>query len=135
MIVLDTSFIVAYKIENDNHHAEAVKIFDEIVEGKYGKPVISDYIFDETITVVFKRSKKLAIAAATGDELKDSVEILVVDSLFFEDGWKTFKDQDNNFSFTDCTTLALMKKKNIENIATFDEDFKEIKEITAIGLS
>ena len=37
------------------------------------------------------------------------------------------------FSFTDCTTLALMEKENIKNIATFDKDFKKIKEINVIG--
>ena len=134
MIFLDTSFIVSYKIENDKHHEEAINLMKRIANGKSGRPIISDYIFDETVTVVFSRSKKLSIALEMGDELKKSVEIIRIDESVFEDGWKIFKNQKNTkFSFTDSTTLALMNKENIKNIATFDEDFKKIKKINVIG--
>ena len=134
MIFLDSSFIVAYKIENDSHHGKAVKIINEIVEGKHGEAVISDYIFDETITVVFRRSNMLSLAIEVGNELKDSIEIITVDNLSFENSWKIFNDQDNKFSFTDCTIIDLMKRKDIKDIATFDEDFKKVNGISVIGI-
>ena len=134
MIFLDSSLIVADKIENDQHHKEAAKTMNDIATGKYGNPLISDYIFDEILTVIFSRSKKLPIAIETGQEIRNSVEIRRITESDFEDAWQIFKNQKNTkFSFTDCTTLALMVKEGIRNIATFDQDFSKIKEINVVG--
>ncbi len=134
MIFLDTSFIVSYKIENDENHEKAVELMQEIITGKYGKPAISDYIFDETVTVIFNKSKKLSISINIGDELKDSAAIIKIDDAIFEEAWILFKNQkETKFSFTDCTILSVMKRGVIKNIATFDRDFKSIKEINVIG--
>ena len=134
MIFIDSSLIVADKIENDQHHKEAAKTMSYIAAGKYGKPLISDYIFDEILTVIFSRSKKLPIAIETGQEIRNSVEIRRITESDFEDAWQIFKNQKNTkLSFTDCTTLALMLKEGIRNIATFDQDFSKIKEINVVG--
>ena len=133
MIILDTSFIVGYKIENDAHRENATKMIKEIADLKYGRPVISDYIFDETVTVVFSRSKNLQLSVEIGNDLKNSVEVIKIDDLLFEETWKIFESQKGTrFCFTDCTTLALMKNRNISNIATFDEDFGKMKQINVI---
>jgi len=134
MIFIDSSLIVADKIENDQHHKEAAKTMNDIATGKYGNPLISDYIFDEILTVIFSRSKKLPIAIETGQEIRNSVEIRRITESNFEDAWQIFKNQKNTkFSFTDCTTLALMLKEGIKNIATFDQDFSKVKEINVVG--
>ena len=134
MIFIDSSLIVADKIENDQHHKEAAKTMNDIATGKYGNPLISDYIFDEILTVIFSRSKKLPIAIETGQEIRNSVEIRRITESDFEDAWQIFKNQKNTkLSFTDCTTLALMLKEGIRNIATFDQDFSKIKEINVVG--
>ncbi|MBI2543418.1 MAG: type II toxin-antitoxin system VapC family toxin [Candidatus Aenigmarchaeota archaeon] len=134
MIILDTSFLVSYKIENDENHEKAAKIKGDIVDGKYGNPVISDYIFDETLTVVFVRSKNLSVAVEMGDELRNFVKIIKIGDDVLEGSWDLFKNQkDTTFSFTDCTSVALMKNENIINIATFDGDFKKIKEISVVS--
>ena len=35
-------------------------------------------------------------------------------------------------SFTDCTIVAFMKTFNIKSLATFDKEFKKIKEIQVV---
>lgn len=132
MIFLDTNFIVGYKIENDDHHNKVQKIIKEISEGKYGRPVISDYIFDETVTVVFSKSKKLPLARETGIELRAAMHMIDIDSTSFDEAWNVFKNQKNKFSFTDCTSLVLMKKHGIKNIATFDKEFKKEEGIEVV---
>ena len=134
MIFLDSSFLVSLEVETDQNHEKAVKIRDEIIEGKFSKIIISDYIFDETITVTFSKTKELQKAVLVGTNLRESVEIIKIDEEIFNSAWNLFKNQkETMFSFTDCTTLALMEKENIKNIATFDKDFKKIKEINVIG--
>jgi predicted nucleic acid-binding protein len=135
MIFLDSSFLVAVEVKTDQNHEKAIKIRDEIIRGKFGGTFISDYIFDETITVTFGRTKKLQKAVLVGNQLKASSKILKVNEKVFNKAWEIFKKQkETHFSFTDCTTIVIMDENKIKNIATFDEDFKKIKEINVIGI-
>lgn len=133
MIFLDTSFLVSLEVETDQNHEKAIKVMDEIISGKFGKLIISDYIFDETVTVTFGKSRDLKKAVMVGTNLQNSAEILKVDERNLEEAWNLFKNQKGTrFSFTDCTILSLMKKEGIKNIATFDRDFENVKEINVI---
>jgi len=132
MIVLDSSFIIAYKIKNDKHHEKALEIMVDIAEGKYGMPIISDYIFDEIVTVILNKAS-FQDASEIGNMLIISADISYMDKDLFNNSWKTFQDQENTkLSFTDCSILTLMKNKGIKQIATFDKDFSKIKDIEVI---
>jgi|SRR3989344_107677 len=134
MIFLDSSFIIGYKIENDEHHHKAIKLMGKISEGTYGKAVISDYVFDESVTVLLNKSKDLSVSIELGNELRNSLKIMSIDKFVFEESWELFKEQKNTkLSFTDCTIITVMKNNGIENIATFDEDFNRIKGINVAG--
>ncbi len=134
MIFLDSSFLVSVEVEADQNHERAIGIRDEIIKGKFGKAVISDYIFDETVTVTFGRTKDLKKTVLVGTGLRESAEMLKIDDENFEDAWSLFKKQKTTkFSFTDCSTIAVMKAKDIKNIATFDKDFAKVKNLNVIG--
>lgn len=133
MIILDTSFIVAFYNTRDENHQKAVGLMQDIINGKYGRLYVTDYIFDEIVTVIFIRLKNLSKTVKIGEIIKKSTELLEVERPDFENAWEFFKKQKmTTFSFTDCTTLEIMKRKDINNIATFDKDFKKIKEVNVI---
>ena len=134
MIFLDTSFIVALDVERDAHHIAATQLFEKLFgQDAYEMPLISDYIFDESVTVAFGRTKSLAHAAKLGERLAESFSMKRVDTHTFAEAWRLFCNQKNTaLSFTDCTTIALMRQKSITQIATFDEDFKKVAGITVL---
>ena len=133
MIFLDTSFLVALEVDTDISHENAVALMNKILDGEFGKPIISDYIFDETVTVTFSRTKDLEKATKLGTSLKKSTLIKLIDK-DFDETWELFRNQKGTkLSFTDCSNLVIMKKTGTRNIATFDEDFKKIKEINVIS--
>lgn len=135
MIILDTSFIVSYYNTRDENHEKATELMKEIVNRKYGNLYITDYIFDESITVILIRLKSLFETIKIGELIRKSTEIVEVGRDVFDESWKLFKKQkETAFSFTDCTTLNVMKKMDINNIATFDEDFKRIEAINIVGI-
>lgn len=134
MIFLDTSFLISVEVETDQNHDKAIKVRDDIINGKFGKAVISDYIFGETLTVTLGKTKNLAKAVLVGMGLRSSSEMFKIDEKDFEGAWNVFKNQkDTKFSFTDCTTLSLMEREGIRTIATFDRDFRSVKDINVIG--
>jgi predicted nucleic acid-binding protein len=134
MIVLDSSFLIAFKVKNDVHHERAEALMKQVVLERYGRPVITDYIFDETVTSIFVRSKSLASAVEYGEELLHSLEIVEVDQSLFLEAWKIFASQKNSeLSFTDATTIAVVNTNDRTKIATFDRDF-EVKGSNTLGL-
>ena len=76
MILLDSSFLVAVEVETDENHKKAIIIRDKIIRGDFGNTVISDYIFDETITVTIVRTKDLEKTILIGENLKASAELI-----------------------------------------------------------
>jgi len=133
MILLDSSFIVSFYNLRDENHSKAIELMENIRKGKYGSACTTDYIFDETITVALIRLKNLAKVVGMGEEIRSFFEIADVEKADFEEAWKFFKAQkETKFSFTDCTTIVVMRRKEINNIATFDGDFKKIEGINAI---
>ncbi|MBI2451666.1 type II toxin-antitoxin system VapC family toxin [Candidatus Pacearchaeota archaeon] len=133
MIFLDSSYLISLKLENDENHDRAVHLMKEITIGEYGSLTISDYIFDEVVTILFAKGKKLSLAIDAGEEIMQFIRIYKVDEEIFQRTWKIFKEQKSTkFSFTDCSIIAIMKKEGIKNIATFDEDFRKVEGISVI---
>ena len=125
MIFLDTSVLVSYLVEGDSNHPRAEVLVNEIISGKHGSAVTSDYVFDEMVTVVLVRSKSLDIAATAGELIKESIAMIRIDEGIFENSWMVFmKQKSTRLSFTDCTILTVFKENYIEKIATFDKEFQ-----------
>jgi predicted nucleic acid-binding protein len=125
MIILDTSFLIAFYNKRDSRHEKALKIFDEITNDKL---VISDYIFDEIVT--FLRAKVPWIAIEVGENILENLDIIRVNDEDFRTAWELF-NKFNKLSFTDCTTLSLSKRLKIRRVVTFDQSliraFEKVK--------
>ncbi|MEM2913691.1 MAG: PIN domain-containing protein [Candidatus Bathyarchaeia archaeon] len=136
MILLDSSLIVAYSNEADENHAKALQIVEDLERGKYGTLVITDYIFDEVVTVMLVKTKNLEKVLELGETLLNSTLLFRINEDLFNQAWRLFKEQGKpKFSFTDCTSIAVCRANGISNIATFDEDFLKLGEYKIIGPS
>ena len=126
VIVLDTGFIMAVRNEDDENHDKAKKTFEkEILGGKFGKIIVTDYVFDETMTLILNRIKKKSFAKKTNDFILNTKKIILYfidDKIFTQTLENYFKYFENGLSFTDCTFISLAKVFENRNfyIATFD---------------
>ncbi len=135
MILLDTSFLIAYFNQRDENHQKAINLVKNIVDQKFGSLCTTDYIFNETVTVSLIRMKSLERAKSIGIILLKALEMIQIGEDVFLEAWKIFQSQrGTRFGFTYCTTIAAMRYGGINNIATFDKDFTKIHEINCIGL-
>ena len=135
MILLDSSLIIAYSNEADENHAKAKQVADDVAKEKYGTPVITDYVFDEVVTVMLARTKSLVRVTKLGETLLAATRVVWIDRDLFDAAWVLFKQQPRKrLSFTDCTSIAACRANGISNVATFDEDFAELDNMKAIGM-
>ncbi len=130
-ILVDTSFFIAYSNTRDKNHNRSRDIAKDIFSGKYGSIVITDHIFDETITTCSNRIKRMSQVEQLGDYILDSeIEFVQIDNELFRDSWVLFKEY--HYSFTDCTSAAFSKKYGIKYIASFDHHFDSFRWLNRI---
>lgn len=126
---VDTSFLVARFNVDDENHEVAVEFIKEMREtGREILFVISDYVFDETLTTILYQSRRHDVARNCGEILLRSptLSMVWVDERLLKDSWELFKRRpDKMWSFTDCTSFTIMDNMDLGSALTFDENFKE----------
>jgi predicted nucleic acid-binding protein len=126
MIFVDTAAFLAIENRRDAHHEEALAFRDGCLG--IGDPLVtSDYVLAESYTIIRLRAGH-SVAVEFGEDVRASrilrVEYLTRETL--EAGWQIFKAfADKEFSFTDCTSFALMERLQISTAFTFDEHFRQ----------
>lgn len=122
---VDTSFFKAYTDTKDDFHHQALQVFQKLKNEKT-QLITSNYILDETFTVI--RTKcGLALVKQFKSILEEFATDLKIVRVFTVDdanAWNWFLKDWNKLSFTDCVSFALMKRRKITRVATFDEHFK-----------
>ncbi|WP_458456564.1 type II toxin-antitoxin system VapC family toxin [Methanobrevibacter sp.] len=128
MIFLDTTFVVALFVSNDDWHESAVKVYDEI---RNEKLVISNLVIAETVTILKNKLKT-----------KDIMEIyrnipnffrVVDDNSLYGEAMNEFVKYDSTISFFDAMYVAVMKKEEIFKIASFDSDFDKVDNLVRLS--
>lgn len=131
-IFLDTGFYFALLAIKDTNHSRAQFLLNELSEGIYGQIYTSDFVFNESMTLINVRTK---------GERKDLLEkmkslflgegpiakMIKIESQLFDEiadlQIKTTKKEDP-ISFTDCSNIVLCQKRKLPMIISFDEHYK-----------
>ncbi|HLC01158.1 MAG TPA: PIN domain-containing protein [Candidatus Bathyarchaeia archaeon] len=127
MIFVDTSAWYAAEVADDINHEAACKFLAEIASGKHGVSVTTDYVLDETLTLLRSR-RDSASASYFIDKIRksNSVRVFWIDESLFEKALYIFrKSARKSWSFTDCTSFALMRDLSVTEVFTFDVHFRE----------
>jgi uncharacterized protein len=127
VIFIDTSAWYAAEVEDDVNHEAACKFLSNIALGKHGVSITTDYVLDEALTLLRSR-RDLASAIAFIDKIRKSksVRVFWIDEGLFEKALIIFqKSSDKSWSFTDCTSFALMQELSVSEAFTFDKHFRE----------
>jgi predicted nucleic acid-binding protein len=125
-VFIDTSGFYALLVKDDDRHAAADSHLREL-RRKRARLVTSDYILDETATLLKARGRahllkdffeKVATSKACQVEWTDAGRF---------DATRTFflKHADQAWSFTDCLCFHIMKELRIREALTKDAHFHE----------
>lgn len=124
MIFVDTSAWVAIADKNDRYAEEAGRQYTGLILKKE-KLTTSDLILVETYNLLSQTIG--AKATIKFGNVLHSIPFLKIESVAktdWERGWKILeKYDDKNFSFTDCTSFALMERLRIRTAFSFDAHF------------
>lgn len=129
LIIVDTGVIAAFYNTKDEHHKRAIEILNNLRTGKYGTGIITDYILDETVTLLNMRTKRPEPALKAGqliiEEKLGKFFPLTVDLVYKT--WKIYqKYVKKGLSFTDCSILAVAEIIECDEVLSFDREFDGI---------
>ena len=129
-VLIDTGVLYADHDTDATRHGAAAAALESVYDGKLGHPYVSDYIFDEAITLTRRRTGSFAAAKRLGDRLRGcgeyprAFEMCHVSPAVFSDAVDAFKRYDDQaLSFTDTTSMVLLDRYGIDRILSFDDDF------------
>ena len=134
-LFIDTGVFYAHQHERAPRHEAARTALAEVATGTHGRLVTSEYVFDETVTLVRRRTGRFDAARAVADRIRGvdpfptTFELLFVREDVFErsvDRFETF--HDHSLSFTDASTIALVDAYDVDAVLSFDDDFDGLVE-------
>jgi predicted nucleic acid-binding protein len=120
-VLVDTSAFFALTDRSDVNHARARKALARL--GRDGRELLTTtYVLDETLTLVRLRLGH-PHAVTLGEKLMASTwcRILDISAELRQAAWEIFvRHSDQTFSFTDCTSFAVMRAMRLSEAFTFD---------------
>lgn len=126
MILVDSGAWYALSDPRDRNASLAVAAWNRIRAGEYGRAVATDYILDETYTLLrmrlgvhavrgfrerLARSGHLRIARVSERDFEEALDMMIA-------------HDDKRWSLTDCTSFILMRQLAIGSAFSFDRNFR-----------
>lgn len=130
-IFLDTSFYYALIRRDDKNHQRADELLEEIGTNRYGAVYTSDYVLDESLTLISIRTHgRVDIIRRMGKLFLGDERIAHLFAISSSWLHEIFEFQMKNtephqeYSFTDCSSIICCKKHHISTIISFDGHFE-----------
>ena len=127
MIVLDSSFLIAFHNPKDAHHAAASVVMERFLASEWGKGLLLEYVFLEVVTVIMLR---LDLAAATGAGRilleAEELEFVPCSDHFLETLDRFSRQNGTRLSFVDAALAQAARKRADGQILTFDAEFRKL---------
>ena len=124
-VFIDTGVFLSISDKSDAFNKLVSSVYKKVAE-QNAVLYTSNYIIDETITLIRARvNHKAAVAFIKGFNISNIRMLRIAEG--DENSAKEIfiKYKDKNFSYTDCTSFALIDKHSIDSILSLDEHFNQ----------
>jgi len=134
-VLVDTGVLYADQDRSATRHEDADAALNAVYDGALGRPYVSEYVFDEVITLTLRRSGSVEAAIDLGrrirgvDPYPQYFELLHLSRDGFDDAVGVFERYDDqHLSFTDAVQIAQYERREIDALLSFDDDFDGLVE-------
>ena len=126
VVFVDSSAWIAIAHQQDSRHAEARAYYRTLMTGT--KLVTSNYVLSESITFLTYRQRRRQ-ALELHAMIQSAVQLNLLEVEWVTPGihdmaWDIYlRYADQTFSFCACTSFALCRTRNVDEVFSFDGDF------------
>lgn len=127
MILGDSSYFVALADRQDRWHPDALRVKESVPQDF----LVTDLIVAEAVTIVGSRRGGRP-SKALYEYFIDSCDIEFVEERLLRDAMVHHLRYDGRLSVADCVTLAVMGRRGVREVVSFDHDFDRVKGLRRI---
>jgi predicted nucleic acid-binding protein len=123
----DTSALVILYDRREAAHIPLRNAFQPLLQQRL-EVVVTDYVLDETLTLVLRRAGH-GPAVACGHFVLASplVRMVRINPELWSEAWQLFQQYDDHgFSFTDCTSFVVMRQQHLVDAFSLDHHFVQM---------
>ena len=129
-VFVDTGVFYAHHDTDASRHEVGVAALNRVLQGsEYGRVMTSDYVYDEVVTLTQRWTGSVPDGIEVGRRIRgdgypDAIELLYSSPALFGDAvdaHETYADQE--LSFTDAMTAAMVDHHDIDVVLSFDDGF------------
>ncbi len=127
MIFVDTTFWVGDADTNDDFHDSSHKVIEAIRTGKIPSALTTDFVLDETVTILGRRKGFGAgNAAKVAEAILSSPRVFTVyvDDSLLKESLRLYPGHKGVLGLTDVTSLVVMRRYAVGRIFSHDHDFE-----------
>jgi predicted nucleic acid-binding protein len=132
-VFVDTGVFYAHHDTDASRHEVGAAALNRVLRSaKYGRVFTSEYVYDEVVTLTYRRTNSVADAMEVGRRIRgekypNAIELLHSSPRLFDDAVETYEEYaDHELSFTDAMSVATMEYHDIDSLLSFDDDFDGI---------
>ena len=127
MILLDTSYLIAFTREKDVNYARALELSDTFRE----HTAITNHVLHEYVSFLFRKDGADAAYRAGKQLLESDVQMVCITQDDLMPALELVKKY-GRFDFGDASSVIVMQKLGMKRIASFDSDFDRIPGIERV---
>jgi predicted nucleic acid-binding protein len=130
MIFVDTGAWFAATVPSDPNHTHASRW----LAGNAEPLLTTNYIVDETLTLLRARGERTrALRLGEGFFNSRVAEVYTLDETDIALAWEVFRRfDDKDWSFTDCTSKAVIERLGIQQAFVFDNHFRQFGTVQVV---
>ena len=125
-VFVDTSAFIALLDPRDDCHVQAMYV-EQSLSSQATRLLTTNFVLDETYTGLRGKIQHSAILRFR-DSVRQSrrLSVIRITEAVEDQAWEIFaRYHDKDFSFTDCTSFAVMRQLDITTTLAFDEYFEQ----------
>jgi predicted nucleic acid-binding protein len=126
-VFVDTGAHYALADANDPDHEEAVRLLQQISRQRYAL-VTSNFVISEVYTLLLKRLGWERAIRYVEELRAGATQVLGISAEDESRAWEIIRQyQDQDFSYVDATSFAMMERLDIETFFAFDAHFSTFR--------
>ncbi|MBC7910191.1 MAG: type II toxin-antitoxin system VapC family toxin [Pyrinomonadaceae bacterium] len=125
-VFLDAAYAIALAAPNDQHHARAVNLAEQL-ETEEAQLITTRAVILEIGNALSKqRYRQEAVQLLHALESDPHVEIIPISEDLYQRGFELYRNRpDKGWGITDCISFVVMKEQGLTEALTTDEHFQQ----------
>jgi predicted nucleic acid-binding protein len=120
-IMVDTGVFYALFDRSDIHHLDSLALLTHTLEGRFGAPYTTDFVVLESTLLLRGRGGPGMARALVKLLKKGGISVMLLDEEVYAEALELFDERAETLSLCDAASLILMKKLDIQRLASYDE--------------